>query len=123
MMGQFLGLMLDPTATGRNGNFEGDIGGGVLGFASADPAALPTKAASAYDSLLRRAPSTFNQRWNGWASIFGGYNKTNGDSTSGSHDLTSQDYGVAGGLDYTCHARHDRRLCTCRRRHQLEPDG
>ncbi len=54
--------------------------------------------------MLRTAqpqPATsFDQRWSAWASGFGGYNSTNGNSTVGSANITATDYGYAAGMTY-----------------------
>ncbi|TFV73198.1 autotransporter domain-containing protein [Bradyrhizobium frederickii] len=97
-MGQFLGLMLDPSTGGRDG-----AGRTALGFAP-ERAAVPDDIALAYAKAtktpLDKAPSVFEPRWNVWASGFGGTGKTNGDAVIGSHDITAQVAGGAAGLDY-----------------------
>ncbi|WP_084806485.1 autotransporter outer membrane beta-barrel domain-containing protein [Bradyrhizobium sp. NAS80.1] len=100
-MGQFLGLMLDPFAGGR-----GDAGygaGSALGFAP-ERAALPDDIALAYAKAtktpLDKAPQVSEPRWSVWGSGFGGYNKTSGDASTGSNDLTARAAGGAAGLDY-----------------------
>jgi outer membrane autotransporter protein len=59
--------------------------------------------ANAYAAVLkapaRQAPS-FERRWRVWASGFGGYNATDGDTAAGTHDLSARTYGGAAGLDY-----------------------
>lgn len=95
MTGQFLGLMVDPTTTGRA------IGGVPLanGYASEYQEGLATKAEAAFGSVLRAPPA--EQRFGAWGSAFGGYNKTNGDASgTGTHDVTARAYGAAVGLDY-----------------------
>ncbi|WP_167561349.1 autotransporter outer membrane beta-barrel domain-containing protein, partial [Bradyrhizobium sp. AS23.2] len=98
-MSQFLGLMLDPFIDGRGGAGSG----GALGFAP-EREPLPDDVALAYAKVMKapayKAPVGFDQRWTAWASGFGGYNKTNGDPTTASHDLTAHAAGVAAGLDY-----------------------
>jgi outer membrane autotransporter protein len=105
LMGQFLGIMLDPFVDGRGGVGGGEPGGPAFGFAP-ERAALPEEIALAYANVLK-APATkappvaFEQRWTAWGSAFGGYNKTSGDPlVVGSHDLTARAGGVAAGLDY-----------------------
>jgi outer membrane autotransporter protein len=72
------------------------------GFAP-ERAALPDDLALAYAKALGpaaiKAPP-FEQRWNVWASGFGGQNTTRGDATIGSHDLTASAGGAAEGADY-----------------------
>jgi T5SS/PEP-CTERM-associated repeat protein len=100
-MGQFLGLMLDPSTGGRDG--AGGAGGSALGFAP-ERAALPDDIALAYASAtkapLDKTALAFEPRWSVWASGFGGTGKTGGDAVLGSHDLTAQVAGGAAGLDY-----------------------
>ncbi|PJG52832.1 autotransporter outer membrane beta-barrel domain-containing protein [Bradyrhizobium forestalis] len=100
-MGQFLGLMLDPSTGGRDG--AGGAGGSALGFARERPA-LPDDIALAYamatKTPLDKAPLAFEPRWNVWASGFGGTSKTGGDAAVGSNDLTARTAGGAAGLDY-----------------------
>jgi fibronectin-binding autotransporter adhesin len=102
MMSEFLELMGDPAVTGRSGS----VGGAALGFVSDDQDILPTEIASAYNSVMPppKLPfkaATFDQRWSEWGSAFGGANTTNGDPTGlGTHALTADVYGFAGGLDY-----------------------
>lgn len=99
--GQFLNLMLDPLADGRGG--LGNAGGSALGFAP-ERAALPDDIALAYAKATKtpfyKAPQVSEPRWSVWGSGFGGYNKTNGDASTGSNDLTARAAGAAAGLDY-----------------------
>jgi len=100
-MGQFLDLMLDPSAGGRDG--AGGAGGSALGFAP-ERAALPEDIALAYAKAtktpLDEAQQALEPRWSVWASGFGGTSRTSGDAVVGSHDLTAQVAGGAAGLDY-----------------------
>src|SRR5262249_6792170 len=86
-------------------------GGPALGFAP-EQEALPNdprsssgaSVALAYANMLK-APAlptaTFDQRWTAWGGAYGGGNKTSGDpAVLGSHDLTANTAGFAGGLDY-----------------------
>jgi outer membrane autotransporter protein len=95
----FLNLVLDPFVYG--GGAAGS--GGALGFAP-ERAALPDDLALAYAQVLgpayTKAPAAFEQRWNVWASGFGGQNTTRGDATVGSHDLRASIGGGAAGADY-----------------------
>jgi len=102
LMGQFLGVMLDPFVNGRGDG----VGGPALPFA-AERAALPDDVALAYAKVLKapqynvQTASTFEQRWTVWGSAYGGYNKTNGDpAVVGSHDLSARAGGIAAGADY-----------------------
>jgi autotransporter-associated beta strand protein len=79
-MGQFMGVMLDPTGGGRG-------------------AASPHDAQA---SMPRKAPvmEAFSSRWGVWAAGFGGSQSTNGDVALGSNKTTSGVYGSAVGADY-----------------------
>ena len=97
---EFLNLMLDPFVNGR-GNVGG-LGGGAIGFAPEEQASLPEDVALAYASILNKSPvlQPFEQRWTAWGSGFGGSNRTNGDPTVGSSNVTASIFGFAGGMDY-----------------------
>ncbi|WP_158667631.1 autotransporter outer membrane beta-barrel domain-containing protein [Bradyrhizobium guangdongense] len=100
-MDQFMGLMLDPSADGRDG--AGGAGGQAIGLAP-ERAALPDDIALAYamatKTPLDKAQPAFESRWNVWGSGFGGTSKTGGDAAVGSNDLTARTAGGAAGLDY-----------------------
>jgi outer membrane autotransporter protein len=106
MESQFLGLMLDPFVDGRSG--IGGATGPALGFAP-EREELPDDIALAYSSVLKAPPAkvpTFEQRWTAWGGAYGGGNRTSGDpAVLGSHDLSANTAGFAGGLDY--HLSHD----------------
>jgi uncharacterized protein with beta-barrel porin domain len=95
---QFLELLLDPWAGGRDGTAAG-----AIGFAPEAQASLPPDVALAYASALKapayKAPN-FDQRWSVWGSAFGGTSKTNGDPLVGSNSLTAGEFGFAAGADY-----------------------
>ena len=100
MMSQFLGLIVDPFASGRSGSQ------GVSGFAAEQQqASLPPDIALAYASALKSpasqsATAGFDQRWSAWGQAYGGYLTANGNAAVGSNNLTSGTHGVAGGIDY-----------------------
>ncbi|WP_306577304.1 autotransporter domain-containing protein [Bradyrhizobium sp. SRS-191] len=94
-MGQFAGMLMDPTAAGRGGS----PGGGALGYAS-DPPARKGDARDAMASLDKARPASFAQRWAVWASGFGGGQSTDGNAAAGSSNSSSRIYGTAVGLDY-----------------------
>jgi uncharacterized protein with beta-barrel porin domain len=101
LMDQFLALMLDPFVDGRIGPLG--IGGTAPGFAPERQASFPPDVALAYASVLKAPPRppTFDQRWTAWGAAFGGSNRTNGEGVVlGSHDVSTQAYGFAAGLDY-----------------------
>lgn len=99
MTGQFLGMMVDPFVNGRTDD-AGNAGG--ISFAPERRTSFPADVALAYAGVMRGAPKqpSFGQRWSVWATPFGGYNKTNGDSTVGSSNVIARTYGVAAGTDY-----------------------
>jgi autotransporter-associated beta strand protein len=103
---QFLSLMLDPFVDGRSG--IAGAGGPALGFAP-EQEELPQDPSSgagvalAYAAVLKAPPKppTFEQRWSVWGAGFGGSNRTTGDqAVVGSHDLSANVAGFAGGFDY-----------------------
>jgi uncharacterized protein with beta-barrel porin domain len=101
MESQFLSLMLDPFVDGRSG-----VGGGdhpALGFAP-EREAMPPELALAYASVFKApaAPApVYEPRWTTWGGAYGGSNRTTGDiAVTGSHDLSANTAGFAGGLDY-----------------------
>jgi uncharacterized protein with beta-barrel porin domain len=103
LMNEFLGLMLDPFVSGRNG-VGGSIGsgGGAMGFATDQQANFPPVIALANDTVLRAPakPASFDQRWAVWGSSYGGSARLSGDSSAGSTDVTAGTFGFAGGMDY-----------------------
>jgi len=109
---QFLGLMLDPFANGRDCG-EGsdflrdpllgrpDCGGRAIGLAPDQPAGFPPDIALAYASALKAPPKQLSDlRWTAWGSGFGGRSTTNGNVAVGSNDVTARIYGFASGMDY-----------------------
>jgi uncharacterized protein YhjY with autotransporter beta-barrel domain len=95
LMNSFLGHMVGPSINGGSGN-----GGLSSGFAPERPA-LPADVALAYASALKAAPAPANQPWSMWGAAYGGTNQTNGDATVvGSHDVRTNTWGIASGLDY-----------------------
>jgi uncharacterized protein with beta-barrel porin domain len=97
---EFLNLMLDPFVNGRAN--VGGVGGGAIGFAPEEQASLPEDVALAYAPILNKAPALkpFEQPWTAWGSGFGGSNRTNGDPSVGSSNVTASIFGFAGGMDY-----------------------
>ena len=101
LMDEFLELMLDPFVDGRVGPLG--VGGTAPGFAPEQQPTFPPDVALAYASVLKAPPSapTFEQRWTMWGAAFGGANRTRGDPVVlGAHDVSTQAFGFAGGLDY-----------------------
>jgi len=101
MTNQFLSVMLDPFVDGRGG--VAGTSGPALGFAP-ERETLPADIALAYASVLKAPPlqaASLQQRWSMWGSAYGGSNRTSGDpAVVGSHDLSANTAGFAGGLDY-----------------------
>jgi autotransporter-associated beta strand protein len=102
MESQFLNLMLDPFVDGRSG--VGGAGQPAHGFAP-EREAMPPEIALAYASVFKApaaAPApVYEPRWTTWGGAYGGGNRTSGDPTAiGSHDLSANTAGFAGGLDY-----------------------
>jgi autotransporter-associated beta strand protein len=98
---QFLNLMLDPFVDGRSG-----VGGAdhpALGFAP-ERDTMPPDIAHAYAAVLKAPPKAgpvYEPRWTMWGGAYGGSNRTTGDlAVVGSHDLSANTAGFAGGLDY-----------------------
>jgi hypothetical protein len=98
---QFLNLMLDPFVDGRSG-----VGGAdypALGFAP-ERETMPPEIALAYASVFKAPPapaSLYEPRWTVWGGAYGGSNRTTGDvAVIGSHDLSANTAGFAGGFDY-----------------------
>ncbi|MDO8396184.1 MAG: autotransporter domain-containing protein [Bradyrhizobium sp.] len=92
-MGQFMGLLTDPSGVGRETG------------ASAPPAYAdnaPAGAARDAYAMLAKAPpaKTFEQRWNVWAAGFGGSQTTDGNTAQGSNSATSRLFGTAAGAEY-----------------------
>jgi autotransporter-associated beta strand protein len=98
---QFLNLMLDPFVDGRSG-----VGGAdhpALGFAP-ERETMPPDIAHAYAAVLKEPPKAvpvYEPRWTVWGGGYGGSNRTTGDlAVLGTHDLSANTAGFAGGLDY-----------------------
>jgi uncharacterized protein YhjY with autotransporter beta-barrel domain len=113
LMNQFLGLMLDPFADGRDcgegSGFPRDpllgqsgcSGRQAIGLASDQQAGFPPDIALAYASALKAPPKqALDQRWTAWGSAFGGSSTTSGNAVVGSNNVTARDYGFASGMDY-----------------------
>ncbi|MDP2408912.1 MAG: autotransporter domain-containing protein [Pseudolabrys sp.] len=91
MMTSFLALLTNPNPGG------GTTTGRARSFASA-PATSP-EAAAAYAAVTPRDKTlaAFAQpRWSVWSQIYGGYDKTTGDTA----DTTARTWGLATGFDY-----------------------
>lgn len=112
LMNQFLGVMLDPFASGRSCDGGGsdprdpsfgraDCGAQATGFAPERQASFPSDIALAYASMLKApAMQPFEQRWTAWGSSFGGSSNSTGNAAVGSNNVSARDYGFASGMDY-----------------------
>jgi uncharacterized protein with beta-barrel porin domain len=95
---EFLNLMLDPFVNGRG---NAGLGRPAIGFAPDQEASLPPDIALAYGSILKAPPKpTFDQRWTAWGAAYGGTNSANGNTATGSNNVTAQTFGFASGMDY-----------------------
>ena len=96
LMNEFMAVMLDPYVDGR-------FSARPMNFAPERQGILPPDAAFAFDQAMpvkAQPMQMLEHRWNSWGAAYGGYNKTLGDSTFGSHDFIARTYGIAGGMDY-----------------------
>ena len=99
LMSDFLSLLLYPTSGGGGSAFNG----GAPAFAPYNQTSLPPEVAQAYDAVLEKKPqvsATFDQRFGLWAGAYGGYNRTDGDTTLGSVNADTRTFGFASGMTY-----------------------
>ncbi|MGY4161837.1 autotransporter-associated beta strand protein [Bradyrhizobium sp. USDA 4461] len=104
-MSQFLGLLTDPFAAGRDGGFGG--GAAATPFAEESASlAYATRKTEPRDALAaiyaKASPQQldFAQRWSVWAAGYGGSQTTSGNAVLGSNNTSSSIYGTAVGADY-----------------------
>jgi outer membrane autotransporter protein len=93
MTTSFMTLLLNP----NGGSVGGTTFGGARSFAS-EPVMSP-EAAAAYAAVTpkdKRLSVFAEPRWSVWGQVYGGYNKTEGDSA----DTTARTWGLATGFDY-----------------------
>jgi outer membrane autotransporter protein len=93
MTTSFMTLLLNP----NGGSVGGTTFGGARSFAS-EPALSP-EAAEAYAAVTpkdKKLAVPAEPRWSVWGQVYGGYNKTEGDSA----DTTARTWGLATGFDY-----------------------
>jgi outer membrane autotransporter protein len=93
MTTSFLTLLLNP----NGGAVGGSTFGGARSFAS-EPAVSPD-AAAAYAAVTpkdKRLAAFAEPRWSVWGQVYGGYNKTDGDTA----DTIARTWGLATGFDY-----------------------
>ncbi|ABE39742.1 Outer membrane autotransporter barrel [Rhodopseudomonas palustris BisB5] len=94
-MNLFMGAMIDPFAAGRSD--------GVSPSARVSSYAEEHSPRNAYAMFTKAMPvkaDPFAQRWNVWATGFGGSQTTDGNTATGSNTSTSRIYGAAVGADY-----------------------
>jgi autotransporter-associated beta strand protein len=107
-MNLFLGLLSDPSITGRGDGGPGGVGAtpfaeeddGASAYAANKPNAVreafakfPTKAEVARNNL-------FDPRWSVWGSAYGGGSSTDGNAALGSNSTTARAFGFVAGADY-----------------------
>jgi uncharacterized protein with beta-barrel porin domain len=119
-------LMLDPYVDGRGGPGSGGYGGGGYGSggyggagnggggyagtgygAAAGPGCAPGPQGNvpsntsvfglSKDCALR---GVYEPRWSAWGSAFGSSSNANGNTSTGSNNVTASTFGFAGGMDY-----------------------
>ena len=86
-------LAISPSACER--------GRSALPFTPEQEASLPPDIALAYASIFKAPPKPiFEQHWSTWGSAYGGSNISNGNTTAGSNNVTTDSFGFAAGMDY-----------------------
>ena len=120
MMTEFLSLMLDPFVDGRLGGGNGQQAHGFrarrASLACRRTSRWPTRRSCA----RRRRSRHFDQRWTAWGAAYGGGNTHQRQCDRQARAMSPRStFGFAGGMDYHCHAEHDRGLCARRRRHRV----
>jgi T5SS/PEP-CTERM-associated repeat protein len=98
LMNSFLSLVLNPFGGAPAGN------PGTLSYArDFGPAGgqISPQAAAAYAAVTPRDARAHSAAgpWSVWGQAYGGYNKTGGNTTAGTHDTTARTYGLATGFD------------------------
>nr|WP_244646063.1 autotransporter domain-containing protein [Bradyrhizobium campsiandrae] len=100
-LNQFIGVMTDPFAAGRNDPIG--VGGNPSAYADENlPYAAKRKPNDALAGIYTKAPAgpSYEQRWSVWAAGYGGSQRTDGNAVTGSNDTRSSIYGTAVGADY-----------------------
>jgi len=95
-MNLFMGAMTDPFAAGRSNDVSPSVGG-VSSFAEENS---PRSAYAMFAKAMPVKADLLAQRWNVWATGFGGSQTTDGNAAMGSNTSTSRIYGAAVGADY-----------------------
>ena len=98
-MTQFMGVMTDPFAAGRD---DAVPPGGASNAYAEESRAYARSERDAYAAISTKAPAapSFAQRWSVWAAGFGGSQTTDGGTGTGSNSTTGSLYGTAVGADY-----------------------
>ncbi|MBI1260227.1 MAG: autotransporter domain-containing protein [Rhizobiales bacterium] len=91
LMDQFLGLMSGASSGGASS-------GGSLSFAPGRPASIPAEALAYAETPDANEPAVGG--WSYWGSAFGGWNRMDGDSSSGANTARASSYGLAMGADF-----------------------
>ncbi len=105
-MNQFMGIMTDQFAAGRDGgaNAPALCRGGCCGerLCVSRQAALAETSARPMPPMYSKAPlaRNYDPRWSVWGAGFGGSQTTNGSTAAGTNTSTSRIFGVAAGADY-----------------------
>ena len=116
MMSSFMSVALNPFGGGSAGNPGADPGAnlgtnpgtspGTLGYTrdfGAGQRQLTREEKEAYAAVMPRdvrPQSVVDKTWSVWSQGYGGYNKTDGNSTAGTSDTTSRTWGFATGADH-----------------------
>ncbi|WP_271670921.1 autotransporter outer membrane beta-barrel domain-containing protein [Bradyrhizobium sp. CCBAU 51627] len=95
-MDRFLNILLDPFVGNRG---ERSVPSGAA-LSYAGEAARPHAKTDAFATQFTKAPLEAAQRWNVWATGYGGSQTTSGNATVGSNTATSRIAGAAAGADY-----------------------
>ena len=105
-MTQFLGAMTDPFIAGRGDPVSAGAGS-PTGYADEESLAYAAKRSrnpnDALGAIYTKAPPVapaFEQRWSIWTAVYGGSQRTDGNTVLGSNDTRSSIYGTAVGADY-----------------------
>jgi uncharacterized protein with beta-barrel porin domain len=101
MMNQFLLLLLNPFGENRGGFAAAAAGLPAVASRFAPERVAPRETRLAYATVTPPPrPAAFAERWNAWASAYGGSGSAHGDAGIGSHDFGVHTAGFAAGLDY-----------------------
>jgi uncharacterized protein with beta-barrel porin domain len=107
-MNLFLGLLSDPSITGRGDGGTGGVGATPFAeedeSASAYAAQQPNAARDAFAKFPTKADvarnNLFDPHWSVWGSAYGGGSTTDGNAALGSNSTTARAFGFVAGADY-----------------------